>query len=282
MSGNGRHEVQSQHVVEGVDPLHETPAVAVVDEDIPGVEQVSSMDDAEVRKIDDRVAVGVTAAHVVGLNLGIAQKHRCLIGVDDRGRPGLIVPQDVRAHVLVGDHLGDGRKLCVAAAVVPVVMGVQDVLDRFARDARDIGNDLVIVVCKLVVDHDDAVTGHPNADVAARPGDHVQTVGDFGDVKGLVLPLSKGAKRRRARADKQGEGHYQNLFMHGPIPPESQRTSSSPRQNATGAASSILLRSYRRNRCCSDSAPDAEVDAVNPWTLVRQSIIVWLRFKSYL
>ena len=107
----------------------------------------------------------------------------------------------------MGYHLGDVSELCVAAAMIPMVMRVQDILDRRICNAFDVGHDLVIVLLKLVIDHDDTVVGDTYADVASRPGDHIQAVYYFSDRKRFGLSLSKRRQRGGTYTHRRSQSH---------------------------------------------------------------------------
>ncbi len=108
------------------------------------------------------------------------------------GGPGRKALPDVD----LGDNLGAvlGKRL-VAAGVVAVKMGVDEIFDRLVRDRRDRGLDLVMQRREFAVDHDDAVFCNGDRDIAALAFQHIDVVAEIG---GLDLDLGK-IRRRGSR-----------------------------------------------------------------------------------
>ena len=129
----------------------------------------------------------MASAEVKHLDLRTPQEHRGFVREDDTRRTGLIVPNDVRAGVLVRDHLGGRHEVGVAAGMVVVMMRVEHVLDRLVGDAPDLLGDEIEAVRELVVDDDHPVVGYPDRNVPTRlpsvePGDDVEAVHHFTDL----------------------------------------------------------------------------------------------------
>ncbi len=72
-----------------------------------------------------------------------------------------------------------GKNLRVPAAVILVIVRVDDVLDRLIGHALDVVHDALMVLIELVVDQDDALIGDVDRDVASVALDLVQIVLHF-------------------------------------------------------------------------------------------------------
>ena len=200
MPGNDGVEVQLQHAGEGGRPFDRAAPVPEVPErrqrravqPLAVDEQVAGVNGTEVGEVDHRVAVRVTPPVMVRLHLRAAEEHRGLVGEDDARRARLVVADDIVARVPMCDHLGVAQEVGVAPGVVPMVMRVENVLDRLVGNATDLRGDEIEAVGELVVDDDHAVAGHPYRDVAARlraveSRNHVETVRHLADLQPRFL-----------------------------------------------------------------------------------------------
>ena len=145
------------------------------------------MDRAQVREVDDRVAVRVASAHVAGLHLDATEEDGGLVAKDHPWCAGLVVAHDVRARVLVRDDLRVLHEVGVTAGVVEMMVGVEDVANRLVGDAADLGGDEVVAVQILVVDDDDPCIGDPHRHVSARhvsieARNHIEAVLDLANL----------------------------------------------------------------------------------------------------
>ena len=111
-----------------------------------------------------------------------------LVLVDRAGRKPLL---DVGFGNDGGAVLGEGF---VAAGVVAVEMGVDEVFDRQVRDRGNRGLDLVMQWCELAVHHDDRASAHGDRDIPALALEHIDVVAEIG---GLDLDLGEIRGRRR-------------------------------------------------------------------------------------
>ena len=158
-------EVELEDVVQRRHPAQRGPAAGVVDgrHARQHHEQVAGSHHPQVRKIDDRVAVGVAAAHVVQPHLGAAEVDGRFLGVGQRRRAGhRSGAGHGGARVLVADDLCRLEELRVAAGVIAVVVRADHVLHRLVGHALDQSNDLVVVRREHVVHEDHALVRHPH------------------------------------------------------------------------------------------------------------------------
>ena len=90
------------------------------------------------------------------------------------------------SHIGVRDDRSQPAEDVVASGVVPVPVGVQDELEAPFVEILEGGLYPFGQRGELIVDHQQAVRAHRDADVAARPGEHVNAPSD---VDGLDLDL---------------------------------------------------------------------------------------------
>ena len=227
MARNHGVEVELEHAVEHVGPVEKAAALSIVDIDVdawrsirvlPGrrgtsEEQVARVNDAEVRKIDDGVAVRMTAAEPQRPCLDVAEVDRKLVGENEIREPDrqarivLIVRlPDVRqvgTNVLVGNDVGDRQQLQIATGMIVVLVRIELVDDRLIGDRCDGGQNIVMVPVEHIIDEHDAVVGHIGRDVAAFAGDHVELALDALDrqLRGRAKALGIRRARDVGRAD---------------------------------------------------------------------------------
>ncbi len=118
------------------------------------------------------------------LHLGRAEMEIEPLGEGDArqadGRAGrvlvirLLQVGQVGADVPVRDHLGQRQHPEIAAGVIVVLVGIDDVAQRLARDGLDLRQDVGVIAMEHVVHEDDPFARHVERDVAALPRDHVQ------------------------------------------------------------------------------------------------------------
>ena len=96
------------------------------------------------------------------------------------------------------DDLGRRLELGVPAAVIRVIVRVDDVLDRLIRHALHLLHDALVILIELVVDQNDAFVGDVDRDVAAVAFDLIQIVLDLveGQLRGRRV-LGVACKRSR-------------------------------------------------------------------------------------
>jgi hypothetical protein len=98
-------------------------------------------------KIDEDVPIRVSAPKIAGPHFLAAEENRGLVGErDPRGfhvRRGiaLLALDDVGPGVLVRNDLGYGDKVRVAAAVIRMVVRIENVLHRLIRDGLQLRDD---------------------------------------------------------------------------------------------------------------------------------------------
>ncbi len=103
--------------------------------------------------------------------------------------------------------------------MIAVEMGEQEIADRQRRDFPDRGLDLVVQRRELVVDHDHAVIGDRNDDIAAFALEHIGAVAEIGRLdhhrveigpgcRGLeLLGFRAQQRRRKDRRRRQQSPH---------------------------------------------------------------------------
>ena len=74
-------------------------------------------------------------AEVIGVHLRVPEIDGGFVREPDPWCARLVITKDVGPDVLVRDDLGVREKVGVAAGVVTVMVGVEDVLDRLVSDA---------------------------------------------------------------------------------------------------------------------------------------------------
>ena len=126
----------------------------------------------------------MAATEVVRLHLFATQvdgqfgRERDARQADGRSRRVLVIRLldvgQIGADVLVRDDLGNRQHLEVAAGVVVVLVGVEDVAQRPVGNRLDLGEDVGVVAIEHVVDQDHPFRRHVESDVASLTRDHVQ------------------------------------------------------------------------------------------------------------
>ena len=95
----------------------------------------------------------------------------------------LLDVREVRAHVLVRDHLGDRQHLHVAAGVVVVLVRVDHVAQRLVRYRLHLREDVAVIAVEHVVDEHDPLVCREHRDVSTFAGDHMETGLDLRDAQ---------------------------------------------------------------------------------------------------
>ena len=147
-------------------------------------EDVAGVHHLEVAEHHERVAVGVRRAEVVEVDRLVAVEHRQLVGVGLVGQRVLLgAPANCGIFAMlglgvgVGHDLDRGREEVVAAGVVAVRMGVDDVRHRLVGDRLHLVQDRLAPVGQLGVDEHDAVGSDEHGGVAGTTaGHHVEVV----------------------------------------------------------------------------------------------------------
>ena len=126
------------------------------------------------REINHRVAIGVAAADVLCEHFLASQKNLGLIGEGDAREPGHLSGHHVGACVLVDDDLGRRcHQRFVAAGMVGVLMGVEDVADGLVADGFHFSNDFGCVRGELIIHQQDALRGWHGCDISTVADDDV-------------------------------------------------------------------------------------------------------------
>ena len=84
----------------------------------------------QIREVDHRIAVGVSAPEVISADLDAAQEDRGLIGEGHARSARLLVAQEIFAHVAVRDDLGRVDERRVATGVIGMMVRVEEILHR--------------------------------------------------------------------------------------------------------------------------------------------------------
>jgi len=185
------------------------------------VEAVPCHDDPVRGEIDERVAIGMTAAEVPEINFLSAQKDRQLIGIGERRRTRKFPFDHVRARVDMADNHCPVQFL-IAARMVAVRMCVDHVSDWFAGECLDRCDQFVVIPIVLVIDENHPFIGQIGCRIAAIADYHVQVVlNPFGfqrlgrllRVLSVCGPLA-GGNDQRSEHDCQARFH-QNDFQKG-------------------------------------------------------------------
>jgi len=191
-------------------------------------EIVAHVHDVIFGEVDDGVAVGVAGGKVERADVfAIEVDGDVMLEGDDResglfgglvfhfqgaaiasGAAGDEALADVILRDDGGTRVGEGR---ITAAVIAVIVGVDDEADRLVGDFEifERGLDFFGEGSEFVVDDDDAVFADGCGDVAALAFEHVDVAGNFGDLDLDLGPirlffLSGGESR-----EKQGRGRGQ-------------------------------------------------------------------------
>ncbi len=91
----------------------------------------------------------------------------------------LLVLHDIGSRHRGGDNLGRWQKLRVAAAVILMIVRIDDVLDRLIRHALHPIHDALMIPVEFVVDQNNAFVGDVHRDVASVAFDLEQIVLHF-------------------------------------------------------------------------------------------------------
>ena len=199
MARDDRVEVELQRTVQRAGPGEEAAALHVVHVNIAAgrlsrrrcvgrrasrEEEIAGVYDPLLRKVDDRVAVGMAAAKVTRSDLLAAQVQRELVRERDvrqadrrAGRVFVVRLLDVAeidADILLRDDVRDLEQLGVAARVVVVLVCVEHVDDRLVGHRGYFRDDVVRVPIEHVVHENHACAGHVDGHVAAFARDHVK------------------------------------------------------------------------------------------------------------
>ena len=163
----------------------------------------------------------MAAAEIVSANLFAAEKYRGFIRETNPRHARHLSRHHVGAGIVLRDDLdGSPQHLFVATGMVAMLVGVEDIFDRFGGDRFDLRHDVCVVALEFVVDNDDAFIGDVVSDVTAIADDHVEVV--------LYLferQLSRGLRRlcpghpRARRKQNSNSTKQQGGFAHwGSIP----------------------------------------------------------------
>ena len=189
-------------------------AVGAIDERLTLVrERVTRVHDAGVAEHDEGVAVGVRRSEVIEVDRFVAaeQRHPVRVGAVRQAVlvRGLLEHRHllhVGAGVLVRDDLHARGEELVAAVVIPVRVGIDDVGDGAIGDRLDLVEDGLAVVGELGVDEHHTLGGDEHGGRPARARDLVQVVGDLRDradtgsrgatAAALTLPGGRGGLLR--------------------------------------------------------------------------------------
>ena len=141
-------------------------------------------------------SIGVASAHVVGPHFSIGQIDGGLVGAGDLRWRGLVPADHVIPRILVSDALRELNVFDVSPRVVAVVVGADDLAHWLVCYFSDCFLDLSKILRKLVIDQNDALAGHADADVPTAAGDHVEA----------LLNLLKAQRRCRLRSGYDDDG----------------------------------------------------------------------------
>src|SRR6202012_1626084 len=183
VAGDGSVEIQFQNAREDVRPVEGAAAAGIVDEGrgLARRDYVADADNLLGREINDGIAAGVGSAEVMKFD-GLSAEFDRVFGsrISDAGRRRLRirrVSHQILLQVLCG-YYGDSsvQESLVVAGVILVVVGDDEVFDRFIRGAFDEGHQVVVVrlTGKLAVYQNDAFAGNAECRVAACAGDQIE------------------------------------------------------------------------------------------------------------
>ena len=126
------------------------------------------------------------------------------------------------------DQHAHPAQVLVAARVVAMNVGVDQEPDLGVRDPSDRGHDLVRERRELVVDHDDAVLAHRDADVPTLSCEVVDAPRDVMchdlDIVESSLGVRFGRHRGAGQCENQGSTCEVEKSFHGSAPNECRRT----------------------------------------------------------
>src|SRR5262245_32454646 len=193
MAGDHFIEIQLQRSVQSLGPFEKAPSLRVVNVDVhawwpcrrrcysawrcSSKKKVSSVNDLEIGKVDDRITIRVTTPEILCSNFLAAEVYGEFVREsyprqsDRRARRVLIVGLldvfEVRSNILMCDDLGDWQHLEIAAGMVIVLMGVDDVLDRLVCNRLYLSQNVRVVSIEHVVDEDDSIRSDVRRDISA-------------------------------------------------------------------------------------------------------------------
>ena len=123
-------EIELENLVQHLDPLDSARAIGIVHYRHPFGDQIPGVNDLQVGEVDHGVAVGVSAPEIVRADFHAAQENGSLVVEHDPWSTRLFVSQKILSHVFVRDDLGHLDEALVAAGVVRMMVGIQQVLHR--------------------------------------------------------------------------------------------------------------------------------------------------------
>ena len=207
MAWNHTVEIELQRGVERLGPFLAAATACIVDQLRRGVaegEHVSRRQRAIGRKYDHHVAVGVGAPEVVQLHVFAAQVDVRVMLDHDARQTRLLTVHHVLASFFGCDHHGvQVLHLRVAAAVVAMMMRIDDVLDRLVGDLLQLLQDAVVIDIELIVHQKHAFAGNQGRGIARNNVvvDHIEIVFDFDEIQfRRRRPLSVGHPQAGQRA----------------------------------------------------------------------------------
>src|SRR5678815_5547407 len=116
-------------------------------------------------------------------NLLASKMHGELVGERDPGKADrragrifvirLLDVAEISARIPMGNDFGDRKHLHVAAGMIVVLMGVQDITQWLVSDRFDLREDVGVVSVEHVVDENDTFRSDVHCDVAAFTRDHI-------------------------------------------------------------------------------------------------------------
>ena len=137
------------------------------------------MYDLEIGKVDNRIAVRVTAPKILNSNFLTAKMYREFIResypqqADRRAQRVLIVQLldmfKVGSNISMCNDLSDWKHLEVAAGMIVVLMRVDDVLDRLVCNRLYLSKNVRVVSIEHVVDEDHSLGSDVCGDIPAFP-----------------------------------------------------------------------------------------------------------------
>jgi hypothetical protein len=176
-------------------------------------------------------AASVRAAEVVELDVLPAQVDVGVMIEHHRRLPGLLGVHHVLARLFRRDHLNvDLLHLRVAAAVVGMVVRIDDVLDRLVRQLLHLGDDVREVDLELVVDEHDALVRDERGRVAGHEVvvNHVEVVRQFhrvqlgrrlAELRVQVRHAERAGHRQRKRHTGRQGGFHGRKYILRKTPP---------------------------------------------------------------
>src|SRR5215471_17314138 len=195
MAGDYFIEIQLQRSVQSLGPFEKAASLRVINIDVharspcrrrcciawrcSSKKKVSSMYDLEIRKVDNRIAVRVTAPEILCSNFLAAEVYGEFIResyprqADRRARRVLIVRLldmfEVGSNISMCNDLSDWEHLEIAAGMIVVLMRVDDVLDRLVCNRLYLSQNVRVVSIEHVVDEDHSLGSDVCGDIPAFP-----------------------------------------------------------------------------------------------------------------